>query len=373
MSCSLSARLLLLASLSFVACKTAPEPAPVPAKPVEEKKAPAPEPAPAPPPEPKVELPDAPPLPKMPAGLSEIIAPEENPTTAERAELGWKLFFDKRMSKDGSMACVQCHEIARAYTTPNAVDVKVGGAANKRNSPTVLNLGFHTTFYWDGRMPNLEAVSNAAWKGQLGADPAEVAKTLNAVPVYKAMFERAYGEPANPNNVPRALAAFFRSLNSGNSAWDRAQAKEKGAMSAEATEGYKVFNAKGCATCHVPPLFTHYDFENVGIGDSVAPNAVAPGGFDPGRKDATKADADTGKFKTPSLRNVALTAPYFHDGSVKTLEEAISLMAKGGNPNPNLSSRLKAQKLSPKEAKALKAFLESLTGESTYTTEPVLP
>lgn len=297
----------------------------------------------------------------MPAGLPELPAPADNPTTAEKAELGWKLFFDKRVSKDGSMACVQCHEIARAYTSATALDPKVGGAVNKRNTPSVLNLGFHTTWYWDGRMATLEAVSNAAWKGQLGADPAASAKALNEVPVYKAMFERAFGEPATADNVPKAFAAFFRTLNSGNSAWDRAQAGDQKAMSAEATEGFKVFGAKGCTTCHVPPLFTHYDFENIGIGD------------DPGRKDATKADADAGKFKTPSLRNVALTAPYFHDGHAKTLEEAIALMAKGGNKNPNLSTKLKPQKVSAKEAKALKAFLESLTGESTYTTEPTLP
>ena len=207
----------------------------------------------------------------------------------------------------------------------------------------------------------LEAVSNAAWKGQLGADPATAAKALNDVPVYKAMFERAFGEPATPENVPRAFAAFFRTLNSGHSAWDRAQAKEQGAMSADATEGFKVFAARGCMTCHVPPLFSNGEFENAGIGD------------DPGRKDATKADADVGKFRVPSLRDVALTAPYFHDGHAKTLEEAIALMAKGGNPNPNLSKKLKPQKLSPKEGKALKAFLESLTGEATYTSEPSLP
>ena len=181
------------------------------------------------------------------------------------------------------------------------------------------------------------------------------------MPVYKAMFERAFGEPATPDNVPKAFAAFFRALNSGNSPWDRAQAGDKAALSAEAADGFKVFAAKGCANCHSPPLFTTYEYENVGIGD------------DPGRKDATKADADLGKFKTPSLRNVALTAPYFHDGSGKTLEEAIALMAKGGNKNPNLSTRLKAQKLSAKEGKALKAFLESLTGESTYAAEPTLP
>lgn len=350
--------LLLLLALTLVACKTAQTPAPA-AKPVEETPvvvAPPPE-----PPAPKIELTAARELPKTPVGLPEVAASTDNPTTAEKAELGWKLFFDKRLSKDGSMACAQCHVIPLAYSSGAALDAKVGGAMNKRNAPTMLNLGHHTSWYWDGRMATLEAVSNAAWKGQLGADPAVVAKSLNEVPVYNALFERAFGEPATADNVPKAFAAFFRTLNSGNSPWDRAQAKEKGAMSKEATEGFKVFAAKGCATCHVPPLFSTFEFENVGIGD------------DPGRKDATKDDADFGKFKTPSLRNVALTGPYFHDGSGKTLEEAIALMARGGNPNPKLSSKLKAQKLSAKEAKALKAFLESLTGESTYATEPSLP
>jgi len=355
------ARSLFIVAVLFVAaCKTAETPAPAPVKPVETKPVEV-APPPPPPPAPKIELPAAPALPKLSVGLPEVPTPTDNPTTAEKAELGWKLFFDKRLSKDGSMACVQCHEIARAYTSPNALDAKVGGAMNKRNTPTVLNLGFHTTWYWDGRMATLEAVSNAAWKGQLGADPATVVKALNEVPVYKAMFERAFGEAATVDNVPKALAAWFRTLTSGNSAWDRAQAGDKKALTAEQNEGFKVFGAKGCTTCHVPPLFTHYDFENIGIGD------------DPGRKDATKADEDTGKFKTPSLRNVALTAPYFHDGHAKTLEEAIALMAAGGTKNPNLSAKLKPQKLSAKEAKALKAFLESLTGESTYTTEPTLP
>ncbi len=271
------------------------------------------------------------------------------------------LFFDKRASKDGSMACVQCHHIDRAYTSPLAVDPKVGGAVNKRNAPTMTNLGYHPTFYWDGRMPTLEAVSNAAWKGQLGADPAAVARTLNEVPEYKARFERAFGEAATPENIPRAYAAFFRSLVNANSPWDRAQAGEKDAISKDAEAGFTVFASKGCITCHVPPLFTNYEFENVGIGD------------DPGRKDATKDDADTGKFKTPGLRNVALSSPYFHDGSVATLEDAIAVMAKGGNKNPHLSAKLKPQKLSKKEAAQLKAFLEALTGESTYVAAPPLP
>lgn len=342
-----------------LSCKTAetPPPAPVKAEPVVVKAAPPP-----PPPEPKIELPAAPALPKAPQGLGEVASPADNLTTPEKAELGWKLFFDKRLSKDGSMACAQCHHVDLAYTSGANLDAKVGGAMNKRNAPSMLNLGYHSSFYWDGRMPTLEAVSNAAWKGQLGADPAAVAKSLNEVPVYKALFVRAFNEPASADNVPKALAAWLRTLQSANSPWDKAQAGDAKALSKEAQDGFKVFTAKGCITCHVPPLFSDFDFHSVAIGD------------DAGRKDATKADADAGKFKTPSLRNVALTAPYFHDGHAKTLDDAIALMAKGtgGGPNP-VDAKLKPQKLSAKETKALKAFLESLTGESTYTTEPTLP
>jgi cytochrome c peroxidase len=346
----------LVVSLFMLSCKTAETPAPA-AKP-------APEPVavqPAPPPEPKVELPDAPALPKAPLGVAEVSAPADNPTTAEKVDLGWKLFFDKRLSKDGSAACESCHHIAKAYTSGLALDAKVGGAMNKRNAPSMLNLGAHSSFYWDGRMPTLEAVSNAAWKGQLGADPATSAASLNAVPVYKASFVRAFGEPASADNVPKALAAFFRALQSGNSAWDKAQAGDAKALSKEAQEGSKLFTSKGCVVCHVPPLFSDQDFHNAGLGD------------DAGRKDATKADADVGNFKTPSLRNVALTAPYFHDGSSASLEDALAVMIKGGIANPNRDAKFKAQKVSPKELKALKAFLESLTGESTFTSEPALP
>ncbi|MBL8911342.1 MAG: c-type cytochrome [Archangium sp.] len=373
-----SALLLVLVSCAVVvaACKTTETPPPAPAKdvkaePVDAGPAKAEEPPPPPSKAPggdadgrRVVLPEPPPLPNKPLGLPALPEVADNPTTPEKAELGHRLFFDKRLSKDGSMACNQCHLAARAWTTENALDAKVGGAMNKRNTPGVVNLAFHTSFYWDGRMPTLEAVSNAAWKGQLGADPAVVSAALNDVPMYKAMFQRAFAEDANVNNVPRALAAFLRTLNSGNSAWDKAQAGDKSALTAEQQEGFKVFSSKGCVNCHVPPLFTNFEFENVGIGD------------DPGRKDFSKADEDFGKFKVPTLRNVALTAPYFHDGSAKTLEEAIAFMAKGGGKPVapgKISAKLKAQKLSPKEAKALKAFLESLSGDITWAQEPVVP
>lgn len=344
--------LTLLVVVVLSSCKQeAPPPPPAP-KPAEK---------PTPPPEPKVELAAAPALPATPAGLPELKDSEENPTTPEKADLGHKLFFDKRLSKDGSMACVACHLVDKAYTSGAATDAKVGGGMNSRNAPTVLNVGYHSVFYWDGRMPTLEAVSNAAWKGQLGADPKAVADALNKVPAYKAMFQRAFKEDATADNVPKALAAWLRALKSGNSPWDKAQAGDKAALSKDATAGFALFQKKGCVTCHVPPLFTDLDFHNAGIGE------------DPGRKDATKDDADVGRFETPSLRNVALTAPYFHDGKTATLDEAIAFMAKGGNKNPHLDAKFKAQKLSKKEAEQLKAFLESLTGESTYTAEPELP
>lgn len=347
----------IVVMLSLFACKTAETPPPAP-PPTPVTEAPKP---PPPPPEPKIELPEARALPTMPVGASLPAAPDDNPITAEKAELGWFLFFDARLSKDGSMACAQCHHTDKAYTSGQAVDAKVGGGMNKRNAPSMAGLGTHSSFYWDGRMPTLEAVSNAAWKGQLGADPATVAAALNKVPVYKAMFERAFKEPATAENVPKALATFLRTLVSGNSAFDKDAAGDAKALSKDAKAGKDLFFKAGCVACHVPPSFTDAAFHGVGIGD------------DAGRMDATKDEKDKGLFKTPTLRNVALTAPYFHDGSGKTLEDAIALMAKGGNKTPAGDPLLKPVKWSATQAKQVKAFLEALSGDLSYPDAPKLP
>ena len=345
--------------LAVVSCKSAPQPAPEPASVA------APAPAPAPPPEPVITLPPAPPIPERPVGFAPVTAPSDSPFTPDTVDLGHRLFFDKAISKDGSLMCVSCHLPEKAWVTSNPVDLKVGGAANKRNTPTVLNLAFHPSFYWDGRMPTLEAVSAAAWKGQLGADPATVAESLNTIPELKARFKRAYGEGATADNIPKALASFLRALTNGNAPFDRFAAGDKTAISADAAKGFEVFKKAECVACHVPPLFTDLDFHNTGIGFA-KPEAE----WDHGRKDATKADADDRKFKTPSLRNVALTGPYFHDGSGKTLDDAIDLMASGGVKNPLLDPKLKRVMLNAKEKAQLKAFLESLTGTSSFTGPP---
>lgn len=320
-------------------------------------------------PAPAVVLPPAPAVPASPLGLPAVDDSADNPTTPEKVALGHALFFDKRLSKDDSMGCVACHLPEKAYTSGNAVDAKVGGALNKRNSPTMLNLAFHREYYWDGRKPTLEAVSAAAWTGQLGAEPAAVSAKLAAIPTYKAMFQAAFKADPSADTVPKALAAFFRALKSGSSAWDKAQAGDKKALSAEAKAGEKLFAAKGCIACHTPPLFSDFSYHAVGIGSEAADDAK-----DHGRKDATKAEEDEGKFKTPSLRNVALTGPYFHDGKTATLEEAIGYMAGGFKKAKGpVDPLLKEQKLSKKEVAALKAYLTALSGESTFPAAPALP
>jgi cytochrome c peroxidase len=322
------------------------------------------------PPAPKVQLPPAPEIPLAPAHLSDVEDSKDNPTTAEKVALGHQLFFDPRLSKDGSMACANCHVPEKNWASSNPVDAKVGGAMNKRNSPTVVNLAYHSSFYWDGRMPTLEAVCNAAWKGQLGADPASVAAKLNGNATYNALFHRAFKEDATTDNIPKAFASFLRVLKEGNAPYDKTEAGDKKATSADAQKGWELFKKSGCIACHIPPLFTDFDFHNVGVGAD-KPEAER----DPGRKDATKADADFGKFKTPTLRSVALSAPYFHDGHAKTLEEAIDWMTDGFSKvkGVKVDERLKPQKLSKKDKAQLKAFLESLTSETTFTAKPELP
>jgi cytochrome c peroxidase len=165
-----------------------------------------------------------------------------------------------------------------------------------------------------------------------------------------------------------ALASFLRVNWSGHSAWDHYEGGEKEAVSKDAIHGFEVFKKAGCALCHVPPLFSDFDFHNVGIGTDKKPEEQ-----DKGRTDATKDEKDAGKFKTPTLRDVEKTGPYFHDGSVATLDQAIDLMVAGGKKNKLLDKKLKPARLSAKDKAALKAFLVSLTGNYSFGAGPELP
>ena len=301
----------------------------------------------------------APTLPPPPRGLEnlQMAIPADNALTAEKVELGKMLFFDKRLSSNGSMACQTCHLHEHAWTDGQQFSTKVDGKKNTRNSPSLYNVGYQPHFYWDGRAATLEANVEAAWKGHMGGDPDAMGKALAAIPGYVTEFQRAFKEAPSGPNIVKALASFVRSLQSGGSVYDRK------ALSVEAKRGEGVFTER-CASCHVPPLFSDHLFHNIGMGD----------GTDVGRgkQDPTK----PGAFKTPGLRGAALSGPYFHDGSVATLKEAVTIMAKAGIENPNLDPILIAMRQKPavteQEIDDLVAFVESLISTEPFVA-PVLP
>lgn len=355
----LPASLLGACALALLACEEPAGPKPAAsAKPAASSSA-APKPLPA--------MPAAAPLPKTPAGLPELKVPEDNPLTAEKAALGKQLFFDKRLSKDGTAACETCHLPDKGWTDAKPLSTKVGGGVNKRHTQTLWNAGYNELYYWDGRAPTLDKQIEAAWKGQMGADTAAVAKKIGAIPGYAIQFKTIFKGEASPDSIIKALASFVRTLRSGGAPWDLYEAGDKKAVGEDAVRGFDLFrNKAGCAACHAPPLYTDNGYHNVGIGtDKPEP--------DPGRAKVSKDDKETSAFKTPTLRSVETSAPYFHDGRAATLDEAVDLMLGGGIKNPHMDSKLKPVKLSDAEKKDLMAFLAALKAPETPFARPTLP
>ncbi|HXQ72419.1 MAG TPA: cytochrome c peroxidase [Pyrinomonadaceae bacterium] len=307
----------------------------------------------------------------LPAGLANyeaMVIPADNPMTPEKVALGRQLFFDERLSVDGSRSCYSCHVCEKGLTDglPKAI-----GAANKqlpRSSPTLWNIGYHKEFYWDGRSPSLEKQALAAWTGgNMGAKADEIIAKLNGLEGYKSQFQKVFQSDATPDNVVKAIAAFERTIISGNTAWDRWKAGDQQAISQSAWRGWNIFQSIKCNNCHDGVLFTDQQYHNVGIGmDQKEP--------DGGRANATRKPEDTGAFKTPTLRDIAKSAPYFHDGSAKTLEEAVDIMLAGGKPNQYLDKKnLEPHKLLPEQREDLLNFLRSLSVDDCNLTKPPLP
>lgn len=314
-------------------------------------------------------MPKAPPLPATPEGLPELKVPADNALTAEKVMLGKQLFFDKRLSRDGSASCETCHVPEKGWTDGTALSKKVGGAMNVRHSPTMINVGYNDAWYWDGRAETLEKNVEAAWKGQLGADPAVIAAALGKIPLYVVEFKAVFDSEPTPDAISRALASFIRTIRSGGSPWDLHEKGDKKAASDSAARGWELFrNKAGCAQCHAPPSFTDNGFHNTGIGfDKPEP--------DTGRGKIVKDEKLDGAFKTPTLRSVTTHAPYFHDGRAETIEAAVDYMLSGGikEKNRNLDPKLKAVKLSAKEREDLLAFLKALEAPATPFERPTLP
>jgi cytochrome c peroxidase len=315
-----------------------------------------------------------------PRGLQdqEMSVPADNPMTEGKIRLGEQLFFDKRLSKTKAMSCETCHVPEKGWTDQLAFSPKFDGSLNVRHSPTLYGVGFYPDLYWDGRAKGLEAQILAAWKGQMGADPDAVAKELEAIDAYKTAFEAELGGPPTGDRIVKALASFVRTIHAGDTPWDRLDAKTRD--KSEPGRGFEVFSKTAeCSLCHLPPLFSDTLFHNVGIGmDKEKPDLgrgkiLADNAAKASQPAPPEAEKQQGAFKTPSLRGLALTFPYFHDGRVANLEEAVDLMVKGGIANPHLDEKLKPHTLTAKQRTELLAFLKSLTPDNKPYTRPTLP
>ncbi|HEV8146125.1 MAG TPA: cytochrome-c peroxidase [Bryobacteraceae bacterium] len=306
----------------------------------------------------------APPTLRVPLGLLPIAWPADNPYSPEKVELGRLLFFDPRLSKDDSISCASCHSPEHAFTDGQPNSKGMGGQRGNRSAPTTLNRAYSLAQFWDGRAASLEDQA----KGPM-ANPIEMAHThdgvvskLNMIVGYRARFEKVFGSPeVNIDQVAQAIATFERTLLSGNSPYDRYKAGQKTALTPSQIRGLDIFvNKAKCDQCHEGINFTSNSYHNLGVGMD-RPNP------DPGRSEVTKDPRDLGAFKTPTLRDIARTAPYMHDGSIKTLEEVVEFYDKGGTPNPNLDPKMKPLKLTEQDKKDLVAFLKALNGEGWQT------
>jgi cytochrome c peroxidase len=331
---------------------------------------------------------------RPPLGLPVVPVPADNPLTADKIALGRKLFFDRRLSANGTISCAMCHVPEQGYTVNElATPVGIEGRSVRRNAPTVINAAYQQTLFHDGRAASLEAqaLKPLVDPDEMGNPSLDaVIARIRGLPDYAGLFERAFGRAPDPVALSQAIASWGRTLVSGDSPFDRWYfGKGEEALSDSAKRGFRLFTGRaGCDGCHAiagdHALFTDHGFRNTGVG-AAPPTAgdlrveIAPGVFatvtrqaleavseptksDFGRFEVTKNPADRWAYKTPSLRNVALTAPYMHNGSLATLADVVRFYNHGGRANDGLDPRIRPLGLNEADVADLVAFLESLTG-----------
>ncbi|MDX2361329.1 MAG: cytochrome c peroxidase [Crocinitomicaceae bacterium] len=292
--------------------------------------------------------------------FEEVQHPQDNPTSAEKVELGRKLFFDPRLSIDNSISCSSCHLPEMAFADGKVVSEGVGGRLTQRNSPTILNAGYLKTVMFDAHLETLEMQSIVPIQEhvEMDMDMSDLIVKLAAIPEYQEAAQAIFGRDFDPWVLTRSIGAFERSLISDNSRFDRYYYhNERGVLSDDEIAGWKLFsNRLYCTECHVPPHFTSYGAANNGLYEDY--------GEDKGRFRIHHDSTDIGIFKIPTLRNIELTQPYMHDGSMITLEEVIRHYAKGGAGHYQQSEIIQSFELSETEIQQLKSFLIALTDTS---------
>ena len=299
-----------------------------------------------------------------------------------RVRLGRWLFFDKRLSADGSVSCATCHRPEFAFSEPMPVSTGVGGRQGTRKAPSIINLAARTilpdipedrdqTFFWDGRVSSLEhqVLVPIADRKEMGLDHQSMIDRLSAMRGYRPYFAEAFGsDEITQERVATALSDYVRTRMSGNSPYDRwSYAGQSAAMSAEAKRGAELFSFNaGCASCHAGFNFSDGRFHNLGVGWDETTRSFR----DEGRFAVSHIERDRGAFKTPGLRDVSKHAPYMHDGSLSTLRDVVEFYNRGGTPNPGLSKRIRPLRLTPQDVDALVAFLQALDGEGYQDRAP---
>ena len=287
-----------------------------------------------------------------PLGLDLYLpAPDDNPFSAAKVALGRRLFQDRRLSRDGLLSCAVCHNPQRAFANGRNVDA--------RNIPTIINRGYGTSFFWDGRASSLEQQA-----AQPILNPREMGTTKDAAVAlirgdrgYWRAFRVVFGRDASFDDIGRAIACYVRTIRSGDSRYDRYESGQRGILSEEERRGLDLFRGKArCVQCHAGPNLTDEGFHNTGV-------AFREGRLlDEGRFAVTHEPADHGSFKTPTLREIVRTAPYMHDGSLATLDDVVEYYDRGGNRNPNLDRVIQPLHLSRQDKRAIVAFLGTLNG-----------
>lgn len=293
----------------------------------------------------------------LPVGLDALLpVPADSPLCRARVELGRRLFHDPRLSRDGSVSCASCHREELEFTDGRQRSVGIGGRIGRRNTPSLLNAAYRRSMFWDGRETTLErqALLPLANPDEMGHTVAGALLRLRADPSYAPAFEAAFGAPEiTARDLARALASFQRTLVAGDTPYDR------GALSPGQRRGQELFEGRArCRLCHEGGLFTDGLFHNTGVGFGGEPR-------DLGRYEVTGIEADRGRFRTPSLRGVARTAPYMHDGSLATLPDVVEFYDRGAGRNPHLDQLLRPLLLTAAEKADLAAFLASLSQRPT--------
>lgn len=302
---------------------------------------------------------------KIPLGLPEVPWPKDNQYSKKKADLGRLLYFDKRLSANGTVSCASCHYMTCGFSDCRILAVGINDEKGKRHSPTIINAAYAKLLFWDGRANSLEEqckgplanINEMAELNNMQKAHQECVDNISKIPGYQKLFVEAFGkEGVTIDNIAKAVATFERTVLSGNSPYDRYIRGDKTAMSPEQIHGMQLYKKVGCINCHSGFNFTDERFHNIGVGmDAAHP--------DLGRFAITKDKKDWGSFKTPTLRESEHTAPYMHDGSISTLEEVIEYYDIGGIKNKNLHPLMRPLHLSAQDKKDLVSFLKALSGE----------